>query len=94
MQELLQSGRLLDAIIVLIVAEAVLLWWFDRRWGLATRATKLWPNLASGAVLMLCVRAAVTDSEPWLLLALLAAALVFHLIDLSARLRSNRADGH
>jgi hypothetical protein len=85
----LLSGRIIDAIIVLIALEALLFWWLrripsGRRWlpGLG----QLLPNLLSGAVLMLTLRFALTDAPWWWIAGGLSAALLCHCWDLWARI--------
>lgn len=80
------SGRIIDAILVLVAAEAVLLLALHRRTGRGPAPLPLLCNLASGAALMLALRAALVGAE-WPVVALcLAAALGAHLGDLGPRL--------
>ncbi|MEQ8858857.1 MAG: hypothetical protein RIC56_09435 [Pseudomonadales bacterium] len=67
---------LIDGILLLVLIEALLLWWRQRQ---APRRDRLASQLtlASGAGLMLALRAAIVDSSSGLLLAL-ALALVAH----------------
>jgi hypothetical protein len=82
----LSLTTLLDAILVLVVLEAVVLgWWSLRRHG-RSRAAGLLVNLAAGFFLLLAARAAWVGATAWVLLALLAA-LGAHLGDLAMRLR-------
>ena len=75
----------IDAIILLIGMEALVLYaWLGRR-GRQRRARSLLANLAAGACLMLAVRCALTGNVA-ALLAALGAALVAHLLDVYLRL--------
>jgi hypothetical protein len=81
----LRSGRLLDAILLLIVLEAVVLGLWHSRTGHGIAPLDLCLNLAAGALLLLAMRAALVSGDaaaaaPWL-----AAALVAHLADLTRR---------
>ena len=87
------SGRIVDAILVLVALEALLLVWLCRRAapvaGLSRPA--LLANLASGAALMLALRAALVGA-PWSAVAAwMLAGLVAHLADLGLRIRSAMA---
>lgn len=81
------SGRIVDGITALIVAEALcLLIWHCTRGG-GPAPAKFLPNLAAGLALVLALRAALTHASwPWIALAL-AASGVAHAIDLRMRLR-------
>jgi hypothetical protein len=80
------SGRFVDLALLLVAAEAVILVLWRRR-GRGPARAGLFINLASGACLMLAVRAAVTGASwTWLALAL-AAAGAAHVADLWLRLR-------
>lgn len=86
MAEWIQSGRLLDFIILLIVAEILTLRWWSRRKVAPQTFSQLLPTMLSGLVLMGTIRLALTD-QSWILIASgLSAALVTHLWDLSLRL--------
>jgi hypothetical protein len=83
--EWLRSGRLLDAILVLIVVEAVVLGLWYSRTGRGIAPLDLCLNLAAGALLLLAMRAALVSGNaaaaaPWL-----AASLVAHVADLARR---------
>lgn len=87
MAELLQSGALIDAILVLVALEALLLLVLPRLLRSAPRFNTLWPTFLSGVALMVAVRFALTDA-PWTWVAgALLAALVAHLTDLAGRFR-------
>mgnify|MGYP005837170053 CR=1 FL=1 len=80
----IESGRIVDLILVLIVLEALwLAWWLRRRGG----ALALLPNLVAGACLLLALRAGLSGAGgAWLGVTLLSA-LAAHLADLAIRLR-------
>jgi hypothetical protein len=84
MEALFASGRIIDAILLMVLLEAVLLWWL-RLGGRGPGLRSMWPLLASGFLLLLAVRAALVQA-PWPLIALpLGAALITHLVDLLRR---------
>ena len=87
MADLLRSGTLIDAILVLVFLEALLLFLLPRFFPSAPRFSRVLPTLLSGAALMLALRFALTDG-PWTWIAgALLAALVAHLLDLGLRFR-------
>ncbi len=85
MEALFASGRIVDAILALVAAEALLLAWFARRRGMAPAA--LLANLGSGAALMLALRAALTGSGWPVIAGWMLAGLLAHLADLGFRFR-------
>ncbi|MGH1589815.1 hypothetical protein ACRBEV_17555 [Methylobacterium phyllosphaerae] len=86
---LFASGRIVDGILLLVAGEALLLAWLCRRGGPSLPA--LLANLASGAALMLALRAALAGSG-WIAVAgFLLAGLVAHLADLGLRFRAATA---
>ena len=86
---LFASGRIVDGILLLVAAEALLLAWLSRRGGPALPA--LLANLASGAALMLALRAALVGAG-WIAVAgWLLAGLLAHCADLGLRFRSATA---
>jgi hypothetical protein len=88
MAELFASGRIIDLILVLVAVEAaVLALW--RRWsGSGPGFGGMAANLASGACLLLAVRAALVGAG-WELVALpLLGSLLAHAVDLYGRRRS------
>ncbi|MEH3148728.1 MAG: hypothetical protein PGN34_26170 [Methylobacterium frigidaeris] len=86
MPDLFADGRIVDAALLLVAAEAVCLalWRRRRRPG----AGVLLVNLASGACLMLALRAAIAGAPGIWLAAALAGAGAAHIADLWLRLRS------
>jgi len=78
------SGRIVDALLLLILLEAVLF--------LCLRGGRpLLPNLAAGACLLLALRAALTGAPVAMLGLWLALAGVAHGLDVAGRLRAGRA---
>lgn len=85
---LFASGRMIDLILVLVVAEAIALTVLWMRTGRGVSPRKLLPNLASGVALMLAVRAALTGA-PWTQVALfLTVSFAAHVADIAVRWRS------
>ena len=83
------SGRIIDAILLLVAGEALVLAWVGRRRGLPLPS--LLANLASGAALMLALRAALVGAG-WIAVAgWMLAGLVAHLADLTLRFRTATA---
>ena len=87
MAEALIAGGLVDAILVLVLAEGAVLALCLRRGRDRVRLPGLAMTLLSGAALLLALRAALTGAGAVWVLAWLAAALVAHLADLRLRLR-------
>jgi len=78
--------HLIDLILLLVAAEALLVWWVLRRRSPRGRALTVQLTLASGACLLLAVRAALADSTQGLLLSLTAGFAV-HLAYMALTLR-------
>ncbi len=87
MAEWFSSGLIIDAILVLVVLEAAALLWWNRRTGRGPAPLPLLCNLASGAALMLAVRASLTDSGWPIVAACLFGSLLAHVGELAIRLR-------
>jgi hypothetical protein len=77
------SGRIIDAILLLVFLEAVL---FLR----AGRGRILLPNLAAGACLLLALRTVLTGAPMALLGFWLALAGIAHGVDVAGRWRAGR----
>jgi hypothetical protein len=87
MPELFASGRIVDAILVLVAIEAVVLAAWSARTGKGVAPRDLLPNLASGVALFLALRGALVGAAwPWIAACLLAA-LAAHATDLALRWR-------
>lgn len=88
MSEFFFSGRVVDLILLLMLAEGVLLWAHHRRTGGGVAVTDLLPSLLSGAGVLVALRCALTDAWwGWIALSL-SVALAAHLGDLGRRWRS------
>jgi len=86
--ELFASGRVVDLILVLVAAEALLLWWRHRRGGRAPDPGDVASNLAAGVCLLLALRGALVGAWwGWIALCL-SSALLAHAADLARRARS------
>ena len=81
---LFASGHVVDAILVLVACEALVL----VAWGRRLALRPLLFNLASGAALMLAVRTALTGGPWWTTAACLLLSLLAHATELGLRLRS------
>ena len=89
MESLFASGRIIDLVLLGVVAEAVLLLVLCR--GLS-RFAPFAATLAAGAALMLALRAALTGA-PWAVVAgWMLAGLGAHVADLALRRRTLRGD--
>ncbi len=84
---LLESGRLIDIILALMVIEAVALLVWRRRTGRGLSSAAILLNVAAGACLMGALRAAIVGAGAGWILGCLALALVMHMADLAVRLR-------
>jgi len=87
MSGLFESGRVVDLVLVLVVAEAALLVWHRRRSGRGVPVAQALAFLAAGACLMLALRAALVDASWEWVAAPMAAAGAAHLLDLRLRWR-------
>jgi len=90
MESLFASGRIADIALVVMAAEAVILYVVIALRGDAIRYRALVANLAAGACLVIAVRLALVGANwQWIAIAL-AASLLAHSTDLALRLRSPR----
>jgi hypothetical protein len=80
MGEFLASGRAVDLVLLLMLAEALWLW---RGRQVAAPAVAL--ALLPGALILLAVRVALTGGPWWAVAGLLAASLPAHVADLAKR---------
>ena len=81
------SGRIIDLILLLVVAEAALLAWLGPRARRESLFTGIAPTLVSGALLLLAVRAALSGLWWGWVALILTLALISHGIDLALRWR-------
>ena len=87
MAELVQSGRGVELILWLMIAEGIVLVVYHVRTGRGITPANLLPNLAAGMLLLLAMRFAQGGAWwGWVCLCLLSA-LAAHLADLSRRWR-------
>jgi hypothetical protein len=85
MQDLFESGRVIDLALFVLAAEVIALGWWQRATGHGPDVVDLLANAAAGACLLLALRAALTGAGwPWVAAAL-CASLVAHLVDLARR---------
>jgi hypothetical protein len=91
MDELFQSGRIVDIILGLMLLECLALWLFKRTTGIGPPFLALLPNLAAGGFLLLAVRSALTGADWFAAAFCLAMALLAHIADLVFRFASWRA---
>ncbi|MGU3665867.1 hypothetical protein ACLBX9_16935 [Methylobacterium sp. A49B] len=89
MEALFASGRIVDVILLLVAGEALVLAWLGRRGG--PPLPSLLANLASGAALMLALRAALVGAGWTAVAGWMLAGLVAHLVDLVLRFRAATA---
>jgi len=83
----IESGRLFEWIVALVLLEGLLLHWIWRRHAIGLPWQHLIGSFLSGACLMLAVRAAVVDAPSVELALWLALSLVAHITDLGLRFR-------
>ncbi len=85
MQELFDTGRIVDLILVLVFGEAVALALYRRWRGSGPALATLVPNLLAGAALLGALRLALASAEWHWIAAVLAGALLAHAADLAVR---------
>ena len=85
MDALIESGRVVDLILLVMGVEAFALGLLYRRTGRGIAPSRLWPNLCAGAFLVLALRAALTGAGNGAVAAWLALGLLGHLVDLALR---------
>lgn len=85
MNDFISSPRVAELALLLLLAEALVLWQLHRRGRAGFAPAALWPMLVAGACLLLALRAALAGAA-WSWLALwLSLALLAHLFDLRRR---------
>ncbi len=89
LEELIQSGRIVDIMIAVIVLETLVLLAYRRTTGRGIAPGRLIANIGAGGSLMLALRAVFADAHWGIIAACLIASLLFHVTDL--RLRWNRS---
>jgi hypothetical protein len=85
MSEAFASGHVIDAILVLMVIEGLVLGVVYARTNRGVPPSQLVYALGAGAALMLALRSALTSSRWEPISACLIAGLVIHLLDLRSR---------
>ena len=83
--EAIETGRIVDLILALVLLEGLLLIAFHKFSGRGLQPSRLIANLAAGASLLLALRAALTDAGPTVIAAMLLVSLLAHLWDLAMR---------
>ncbi len=83
----IESGRLFEWIVGLVLLEGLLLHWIWRRHAIGLPWQHLIGSFLSGTCLMFAVRAAVVDAPSVELALWLALSLVAHITDLGLRFR-------
>jgi hypothetical protein len=84
-EELIQSGRIVDIMILFILLEIVLVEAWRRRHGRGVATLPLLVNIGAGGSLMLALRASLMGSGWQWVAVFLVASLVFHVADLRVR---------
>ena len=87
LESLFVSGRVIDAILVLMALEGAMLLAYYRATGKGVGPRALLPFLAAGVCLMLALRTALTGGGWTGVAAMLSLAFVFHLTDIVLRWR-------
>ncbi len=91
MQALFTQGSMVDGILALLAAEALVLLWVRRRGYLQAGRIDLLAALGAGAGLLLALRSTLRH-DPWGIVAgWLALAGLAHAVDLARRIRRDRA---
>lgn len=83
----IESGRLFEWIVILVILEGLFLHWLWRRHAVGLPWHHLIGSFVSGACLMLAARAAVVDAPSVEIATWLALSLIAHLTDLGLRFR-------
>jgi hypothetical protein len=85
MQQLIATGRVVDLMLICVIAEVllILIYWKRTGRGIATRPLLL--NAGAGVSLMLSLRVCLTDGNWAWVVVFLLTALVFHIADLGQR---------
>ena len=85
MQAFIESGAIVDLILVLMAVEIVALNLWRRRSGRGIPTLQLLANIGAGGSILVALRFALTQSDWRLGAAALIASLVFHCADLACR---------
>jgi hypothetical protein len=90
LSELFTSGRVIDIILAAMALEAILLLLYRRRSGTGPTLAQTIANLMSGAMIMLAVRSALTDSSWKTTAVFLLSSFAAHIVDLKLRMGARR----
>ncbi|MGA2552179.1 MAG: hypothetical protein ABSF50_18690 [Burkholderiaceae bacterium] len=90
-EDLFIRAHLIDAIVVMVLAEGALLGLWRLCSGTGVPLGQLWPNLCAGLGLLLALRTVVAGGAWHWVAFWLAASLLAHLTDLRARWRQSPA---
>ena len=87
MAELFASGRIIDLILLLVVVEGIVFFFYRQRTGRGPATADLLSTLLAGGCLLLALRSALTGAAwGWIALCLVAALLA-HISDIWGRWR-------
>ena len=92
LEDLVTSGRIVDIMIVFVIAEVVLLLFYERATGRGVAPYSLLVNIGAGGSLMLALRAAFSEADWTTIAACLVASLVFHTLDIRQRWKTETKD--
>lgn len=84
-QNLIESGRIVDLMLLFVAIEVVVLLLYRQRTGRGLSARALLLNIGAGGSLMLALRATVMESGTAAVGFFLVLSLVFHVADLLER---------
>ncbi len=93
LEALIQSGRIVDAMLAVLVLECAVLWLVRRRTGRGIAPVALLANLGAGGSLMLALRAALSNAGWPAVAAFLVLSLCFHVADMGLRWRNGERAG-
>lgn len=86
-EAILAGGRLVDAILLLVLLEGAAVLWLHGRRGRGAAPARVLPNLVAGAFLLLALRAALADQGGGAVLVALGFAGIAHGADIVVRVR-------
>jgi len=90
LQEYVDSGWAVNVVFTIIAIEAVAVYLYRQRTGRGLTLKEIFWFLASGALLLLALQAAIVGGPAWLIVLLIAAAGFTHATDLAVRLRDKK----
>jgi hypothetical protein len=93
LEALIESGRIVDLMLAVLVLECAALWVVHRRTGRGIAPAALIANLGAGGSLMLALRAALTGAAWPAVAAFLLGSLFFHAADQVFRWHRPRSSG-